>query len=209
EKIQSDRNLAQRVDEPCGDDLNLIDFFLQEEVASEGRNAGSLREMRRVCVFEFGDQLSADATHKFGSLSPGRNKDRRLLVKLGGHAIQVAVECATQTLVGADQDDRSLVDRVLLQQGMRKLSHPGRRFALNPVQQVGKWASRQSCLLCLAHLRGRYHLHGFGNLRSAADGAYASPEITNTMHISAVQPSLPRLFELVSRRLQFRFQGVR
>jgi hypothetical protein len=65
---------------------------------------------------------------------------------------------------------------------MIELSHASSRLTLNAVNHMDERASRQRRLLCPAHLRRGHHLHGLGDLSSAADGPYSTPQIAWAIH---------------------------
>src|SRR5208337_4841027 len=56
---------------------------------------------------------------------------------------------SAQALIGGDENYCSFADVALFQQRMTELTHPGRRFALNAVQQIGERAPCQRRLLRL------------------------------------------------------------
>ena len=92
---------------------------------------------------------------------------------------------------------------------MREVDRPGRRAALDAIEQARERRRRDRRLLRLAHLRRRHHLHGLGDLRRAADRLDAPAELAGEAMCSDLwQLSLPRLLELVGRGLQLGRQLV-
>jgi hypothetical protein len=85
------------------------------------------------------------------SFASGRDENRRLGIKLGGHTKQIAVERSAQALIGGDQNYCSFPDVALFEQRMTELAHPGRGFTLNAVKEVGKGTAGQRGLLRFAH----------------------------------------------------------
>src|SRR2546427_2022643 len=122
-------------------------------------------------------------------------------VILSHEAKQVAVERAAQTLVGRDQDDCPFADFPYGKQGVLEVDRTRGRLALDPVEQPHERPHLDGRLLGLAHLRGRDHLHGPGDLRRAADRSDAPTKLTSARH-----GSRPDLLELVGGGLQLRRQ---
>src|SRR5262249_20804654 len=97
-------------------------------------------------------------------------------------AEQVAVQRAAQALVRGDQNDGALLDRTHLQQRMLEIDRPRRRLPLDAIELADEWPHRNCCLLRFPHFRRGHHLHGFGDLRRAADRSNAPPYFPRARH---------------------------
>src|SRR5262249_14741080 len=156
-----------------------------------------LFELRRLAIGKFSEELAPGADDKLRCFATRRNENSRLRIKLRNQTEQIAVQSAAQTFVRTDHNDCAFVDFTLFQQRMGKSAHSGCCFALDAIKHPHEGTPCQGSLLGLTHLRRRHHLHGFGDLRGATDGADPSPQIAWTVHTMKVLS--PSLFELVSR----------
>jgi hypothetical protein len=93
-----------------------------------------------------------------------------------------------QAFVGADQDDGTLPDFSLFEQGMCEIAHVRCRLALNAIKETHEWPSGESAFLSLAQLRRRYHLHRLRDLRGIPDRMDPAPQFSWTMHRSRTSP---------------------
>ena len=149
---------------------------------ASARDRAGLRELGRVAVGELGDQLPARARDELRGLASGRDEDGRMRIVPAGEAEHVAVERAAQALVRRDQDDGALLDLAHLEQRMREVDRARRRLTLDAVEQPGERPDVDRGLLRLAHLRRGDHLHGFGDLRRAADRSDPPAEFAGAGH---------------------------
>jgi hypothetical protein len=70
---------------------------------------------------------------------------------------------------------------------MTEIQHSSSCFTLDSIQHLYERTSGKSRELRFAHLGCGHHLHRFGDLRSAADGPYAPPQVTWAVHKSIVR----------------------
>ena len=177
--------LRQRVDEPRGDDPHLVHLALEEEVARERGNRPGLGIRRRVAVGELRGQLTPRARDELRRLAAGRDEDRRLRDRTAPPARNTLVLSAPHSpLSPAIRMTARFRTSRTSSSGCAKSVSRGGRAALDAIQQARERRRRDGRLLGLAHLRGRHHLHGLGDLRGAADGLDAPAEIAGAVHVS-------------------------
>jgi hypothetical protein len=144
-----------------------------EGVEHDLHRADHLVEVRRVAeVRDVGHDLGAEALHEAEALrTDGGDADVGdalafpFLQAVERDAQHVGVEAAAQTLVGGDDDQADALHFArLLEEGVLVLGVGVGQVGGQPADLLAVGTRGLHALLCLAHLRGRDHLHGLGDL---------------------------------------------